>query len=235
MIRLSKSIADSGYCSRRQAGRLIADGCVKVGDDVILTNGWIDIADIELVSVHGVKLTPPPKKSYLLYNKPVGVDCNYSTTNQASLLGKIDFPHRVFPIGRLDKDSHGLLLLTNDGELCQRLMHPDFQHEKTYRVKVSSPLKPDFSHLMSAGVEILKTCTRPCKVVQTHTDEFEIVLTQGLNRQIRRMCKQLGYYVTDLQRLSILNINLDNLNQGQWRELSTQELSELRRQLNYEN
>lgn len=233
MIRLSKSIADSGYCSRRQAGRLIADGCVKVGEDVICNNGWIDISDIERVSVHGEKLAPTPKKSYLVYNKPVGVDCNYSTTNQASLLGKIDFPHRVFPIGRLDKDSHGLLLLTNDGELCQRLMHPDFQHEKVYRVKVSQPLKADFSQLMSAGVEILKTCTKPCKVVQTHIDEFEIVLTQGLNRQIRRMCKQLGYYVTDLQRLSILNITLTDLKLGQWRELSAEELHELKQQLNY--
>lgn len=235
MIRLSKSIADSGYCSRRQAGRLIAEGCVKVGDNIVCSNGWIDSSDIDLISVHGKKLPLAPKKSYLLYNKPVGVDCNYSTTNQASLLGKIDFPDRVFPIGRLDKDSHGLLLLTNDGELCQRLMHPDFQHEKTYRVRVNSPLKADFSALMSAGVEILKTCTKPCKVFQTHIDEFEIVLTQGLNRQIRRMCKQLGYHVIDLQRTSVLNINLSGLDKGQWRELSEQELTELKRQLNYDS
>jgi|TARA_B110000116_G_scaffold182856_1_gene158448 pseudouridine synthase len=228
VIRLSKSIADSGYCSRRQAGRKIYAGDVSIDGKPALTDGWIDKSHVGSITINGHKLAPIPPKIYLIYNKPVGVDCNYSNTNQASLLGKIDHPFRVFPIGRLDKDSHGLLLLTNDGEFCQQLMHPDYHHPKTYRVRVSEPLKPDFAELMSAGVEILKTCTKPCQVMQTHRDEFEIVLTQGLNRQIRRMCKKLGYHVTDLQRLSILSFNLDRLEIGQWREIKSDELDTLR-------
>ena len=202
-------------------------GDVNVDGKPALTDGWIDKSHVKLITINGQKLAPIPPKVYIIYNKPMGVDCNYSSTNKASLLGKINHQYRLFPVGRLDKDSHGLLLLTNDGEFCQQLMHPDYNHPKTYRVRVSDTLKPDFAELMSAGVEILDTCTKPCQVIQTHRDEFEIVLTQGLNRQIRRMCKKLGYHVTDLQRLSVLNLSLDRLEAGQWRDVTAEELDTL--------
>lgn len=231
MIRLSKCIADSGLCSRRQALRLIAEGRACVNGDVAKGDGWLEDSDASRVIVDGKALAALPPKHYLVYNKPAGVDCNYSTSNSASLLNHIDFEQRVFPIGRLDKDSHGLLLLTNDGELCQQLMHPRFAHPKTYRVRVDTPLRQNFSADMSAGVPILDTVTQPCQVSQTDIDEFEIILSQGLNRQIRRMCKHLGYRVTDLQRRAIMNINLKGLALGQWRELTPDELQELQERL----
>jgi len=223
LIRLSKSIADSGLCSRRQAGRLIVAGTVTVGGMVARTNGWVDTCDYASITVDGKKLSVITNKHYLIYNKPVGIDCNYSNRTD-SLKTQIDFPTRLFPIGRLDKDSQGLLLLTNDGEFCQQLMHPRYHHPKTYRVHVDKNLQDNFVALMSAGVEILDTVTQTCNVTVINEVEFEIILTQGLNRQIRRMCKTLGYKVTDLKRTKILSIELGDLAIGHWRTLQKTEL-----------
>lgn len=229
MIRLSKCIADSGLCSRRQAVRLIAKGSVSLNGEIATGNGWIDDEEVGDIRVKGSPLKQNPKPVYIAYNKPVGIDCNYSESNKASLINHINLPQRVFPVGRLDKDSHGLLVLTNDGELCQRLMHPRYKHNKSYRVKVSTLIEADFIEKMSSGVSILDTVTLPCQVTQTDTDEFIIVLTQGLNRQIRRMCKQLGYYVTDLQRTTIVNIELNSLEEGKFRALSNDEVTQLKK------
>ena len=226
LIRLSKCIADSGLCSRRQANRLIAAGDVTVAGIVASGNGWVEVDEYTSITVAGTALAPVAEKHYLMYNKPIGIDCNYSSRAD-SLLKQINFSTRLFPIGRLDKDSHGLLLLTNDGEFCQQLMHPRYHHPKTYRVRVDKKLHGDFVIRMSQGIEILDRVTQACQVTLINAVEFEIILTQGLNRQIRRMCKTLGYQVVDLKRIQILNIKLGNLAMGSWRLLQNIELKTL--------
>ena len=223
--RLNKYIADSGYCSRREADRLIEEGRVKVdgragalGDRILPGMS---------VTVDGKSLSGASEKVYLLLNKPRGIVCTADPREPMNVVDYIDHPARVFPVGRLDKDSEGLLLMTSDGEIVNRLLRAAGGHEKEYEVMIDRPVTKEFAERMMAGVPILDTVTLPCKLRRTGERSFNIVLVQGLNRQIRRMCEALGANVTHLRRVRIMNLRLGNLKSGEWRELTPAELDEL--------
>ncbi|SNY45060.1 23S rRNA pseudouridine2604 synthase/16S rRNA pseudouridine516 synthase [Arsukibacterium tuosuense] len=228
--RLAKWIAQNGHCSRRAAERLITAGRVNVNGIAARHTDLID--DSDRILIDDIPLLAPPPLSYMLYHKPVGIDCNNRPDDPASLHQLLKtLPLRLFAVGRLDKDSSGMLLLSNDGALCQRLMHPDYQHSKTYQVDTDKPLTADFIGQMAAGVSWqLGTNhyqSRPCQVSATGTSQFKIILTQGLHRQIRYMCKALGYRVTALKRTAIGDLPLGELAVGQYRELTAAEITDL--------
>ena len=223
--RLNKFIADSGYCSRREADRLITEGRVKIdgrtgvlGDKVL--PGMKVVCDGKALSGQGEKV-------YIALNKPQGIVCTADPREPMNVVDYINYPIRIFPVGRLDKASEGLLLLTSDGEIVNRLLRAAGGHEKEYEVEVDKPLTPEFMKKMMSGVEILDTVTLPCKLRRTGERSFNLILVQGLNRQIRRMCEALGYNVVKLKRVRINSIKLGNLLPGQWKELTDREVSEL--------
>ncbi len=225
-IRLARYIAMSGYCSRRQASRHIDAGEVMFNGRIAEHIDHVQVGD--LVQLAGQTLTLKAAFSYWLFNKPVGVDCNLRAHHSASLLHLLPLDAgRIYPVGRLDKDSHGLLLLTDDGDLCQRLIHPDFYHPKTYHVQVERDFDETFLRAMAMGVQLREGLTRPCQIRRIAPDQFEIVLTQGLNRQIRKMAQMLGYKVIDLQRVALANLTLDGLALAAWRQLSASEVEAL--------
>lgn len=223
--RLNKYIADSGYCSRREADRLIAEGRVLV--DGRPGELGVRVLPGMAVTVDGHALTGAGEKVYLLLNKPKGVVCTADPREPMNVVDYLGYPTRVFPVGRLDKDSEGLLLLTSDGDIVNRLLRAAGGHEKEYEVTIDRPVTADFVERMMAGVPILGTVTLPCKVRRTGERSFNIVLVQGLNRQIRRMCEALGANVTHLRRIRIMNLKLGRLQPGQWREVTGEELSAL--------
>lgn len=228
--RLAKWIAHCGHCSRRAAERLITQQRVKVNAELASHTMLVSLGDN--ITIDDIPLAPPGAAVYLLYHKPVGIDCNIRPQDPASLYQILQqFEQRLFAVGRLDKDSSGLLLLTNDGQLSQRLMHPDYFHEKTYRVGTDKALTAAFISQMAQGVSWQlgdnRYQSRPCKVVPHNSHEFDITLTQGLHRQIRYMCKSLGYKVTALKRTHLTPIALADLPCGAWRELTAAELTQL--------
>lgn len=235
MIRLSKYIADAGVCSRRQASRLIESGCVLVNGKRGL---HIDrIKDDDRVLVDGQEIKLGTKKVYFLFNKPVGIDSVCDLEDPSSIvhhLPYLDDCLRVFPVGRLDKDSHGLMLLTNHGELCHKLMHPDFYHEKEYLVRVDKSVSDSFLRSMAAGVRYGEVITKPCRIKKVESECFQIILTQGLNRQIRRMCQAQGYRVMDLQRIRMVNLQLGGLKFNEHRKLTENEVSGLLRETGHQ-
>jgi len=223
--RLNKFIADSGYCSRREADRLIQEGRVKIdgrvgglGDKVL--PGMVVVCD-------GKKLSGDGEKVYIALNKPRGIVCTADPREPMNVVDYIGYPIRIFPVGRLDKDSEGLLLLTSDGEIVNRLLRASGGHEKEYEVEVDKPLTREFMENMMKGVPILDTVTLPCKLRRTGARSFNLVLVQGLNRQIRRMCEALGYTVQKLRRVRINCLKIGSLQPGQWRELTEKEVREL--------
>ncbi len=227
--RLNKFIADSGYCSRREADRLIAEGRVKV-------DGRIGVLGDKIlpgmsVLVDGQSLSGDGEKVYIALNKPVGIVCTADPREPMNVVDYLDYPIRIFPVGRLDKDSEGLLLMTSDGEIVNRLLRAAGGHEKEYEVTVDRPVTREFLEGMMKGVPILDTVTLPCKVRRTGDRSFNIIIVQGLNRQIRRMCEYFGYNVTSLRRIRIMNIRLGNMKPGQWRELTKEEFTELMNRL----
>jgi pseudouridine synthase len=227
--RLNKYIADSGYCSRREADRLIGEGRVRVDGR---TGGLGDrVLPGSVVEVDGHSLTGDGEKVYLLLNKPRGIVCTADPREPMNVVDYIGYPTRVFPVGRLDKDSEGLLLLTSDGEIVNRMLRAAGGHEKEYEVTIDRPVTPEFVNRMMGGVPILDTVTLPCRVRRTGECSFNIILVQGLNRQIRRMCEALGVRVTHLRRVRLMNLRLGGLKPGQWRELTPRELDDLFRQL----
>ena len=227
--RLNKYIADSGYCSRREADRLISEGRVRLEGRVgALGDRVLPGMD---VTVDGKRLSGEGEKVYLLLNKPMGIVCTADPREPMNVVDYLAYPRRVFPVGRLDKDSEGLLLLTNDGEIVNRILRAAGSHEKEYEVRIDRPVTPEFVQQMSRGVPILDTVTLPCRVRRTGERSFNIVLVQGLNRQIRRMCEALGANVTHLRRIRIMNLRLGKLLPGQWRELTEEELAGLRERL----
>lgn len=227
--RLNKFIADSGYCSRREADRLIEEGRVDVdGHPGALGDR---ILPGMRVTVDGHPLSGRGEKVYLLLNKPVGVVCTADPREPMNVVDYLNYPVRIFPVGRLDKDSEGLLLLTSDGEIVNRILRAAGGHEKEYEVTVDRPVTREFLEQMAAGVPILDTVTLPCRVRRTGDRSFNIILVQGLNRQIRRMCEALGYSVRSLRRIRIMNIRLGKLRPGQWRALTDEELDGLLRRL----
>ena len=223
--RLNKFIADSGYCSRREADRLIDEGRVRIDGRVGVLGDRIFPGMV--ITVDGQPLSGQGEKVYILLNKPVGVVCTADPREPMNVVDYLNYPIRIFPVGRLDKDSEGLLLLTSDGEIVNRLLRAAGGHEKEYEVTVDRPVTPDFIRGMSAGVPILDTVTLPCKIRRTGERSFTIVIVQGLNRQIRRMCEYFGYSVRSLRRVRIMNLRLGSLRPGQWRELTDDELNEL--------
>ncbi len=231
-MRLNKYLSDAGFCSRREADRLIEAGRVQVNGRPAVTGMQIDVSS--LVCVDGKEIRPEEKKVLLVYHKPKGVECTADSRVKKNVIAAVDYPLRVYYAGRLDKDSKGLLLLTNRGELVNQMMKAGNFHEKEYEVVVDKPVSPEFLKAMGEGVPILGTITRRCKVWKKGEKTFGIVLTQGLNRQIRRMCQYLGYQVKSLKRLRIMNIELGDLQEGTWREATREEVLELEKLLKEE-
>ena len=222
---LNKFIRSTGICSRRAAEKLITAGRVTINGKPTQLGNRVFEGDV--VKVDGRALKAKPKTLYIAFNKPVGIVCTTDSKEKKNIVRYINHPERLFPIGRLDKPSEGLIFLTNDGDIVNKILRAGNNHEKDYVVTVDQPITDDFIKKMSAGIPILGTVTQKCKVTKISSKTFQIVLTQGLNRQIRRMCEYLGYEVLKLQRTRIMNVNLDRLSIGQWRELTEKELAEI--------
>ena len=229
-IRLNKYLSELGYCSRREADKLIAAGRIKINGAKIEMGTKVTAAD--RIEVDGTLIGQEKEKAvYLAFNKPVGIVCTTDTrVEKNNIIDYINYPSRIFPIGRLDKPSEGLIFLTNDGDIVNKILRAHNKHEKEYVVQVNKPITSDFVKRMQNGIPILDTVTRKCYVKQTHKQEFRIVLTQGLNRQIRRMCEYLGYRVTKLKRVRIMNIPLD-VKVGKWRHLTAKEVKGIQQQV----
>jgi 23S rRNA pseudouridine2604 synthase len=222
--RINKYLSEVGFCSRRQADRYIEQGLVKInGRQAVIGD---QVLENDVVTFEGKALKPREQRVYIALNKPVGI---VSTTDQSikgNMIDFINYPSRIFHIGRLDKDSEGLILLTNHGDIVNQILRAENAHEKEYIVEVDRVLSQDFATKMSNGVPILNTITKPCVVKQLGPKRFKIILTEGLNRQIRRMAEYFGYTVTSLKRVRIMNIKLD-IPVGEYRYLSQNEKDEL--------
>lgn len=230
-MRINKFISEAGLASRRGADKLITEGRVTINGKRATIGSQVEPGDD--VRVNGNQIYVARNNVYIALNKPVGITSTTEKGVKGNIVDLVNHPFRVFHIGRLDKDSEGLILLTNDGDIVNEILRSENQHEKEYVVSVDRPITPEFLKQMSEGVKILDTVTLPCKVEQLSKYDFKIILTQGLNRQIRRMCEELGYNVYRLQRIRIMNIQLDNLPVGQWRYLSKKEKAQLFKELNY--
>ena len=228
-IRLNKYLSDIGVCSRRAADRLAQEGRITVNGTAAEPGMRVTPQDVILVD--GKPVRKEERKVYLALNKPRGIVCTAEKREKNNIIDYLNYPLRVYPVGRLDKDSEGLILLTNDGAIVNDMMRARNRHEKEYQVKVDRAFDREFIEQMARGVPILDTVTRPCRVKRTGSDTFTIILTQGLNRQIRRMCEALGYRVVRLKRVRIMNIRLDGLARGAWRELTAEELRALKAQI----
>ncbi len=227
MTRLNKFISESGFCSRREADTFISEGRVTVNGQP--AEMGLKVSEADDVKVDGKPLKAKPKKVILAYNKPVGITCTTERKIKSNIIRAINYPERIFPIGRLDRPSEGLILLTNEGDIVNKILRAGNAHEKEYIVTVDKPLNQRFCERMSKGVPILDTVTLPCDVSQINATTFKIILKQGLNRQIRRMCEYLGYEVVKLKRVRIMHIQLNGLRPGEWRVLAGEELKELER------
>lgn len=226
-IRINKFLSQAGFCSRREADQYIVDGRVTINGTIAVIGSKINLDDD--ISVDGERISKKHiKKLYLMLNKPKGIVCTTdSGVEKSNIIDFINHPQRIFPIGRLDKTSEGLIFLTNDGDIVNKILRAKNKHEKEYHVTVNKPINSEFIKKMSSGVPILNTVTRRCKVKYVKEYEFKIILTQGLNRQIRRMCEHLGYRVKKLKRIRIMNIELD-ISIGEWRYFTTEELLDLK-------
>ncbi|MGG0411845.1 23S rRNA pseudouridine(2604) synthase RluF [Peribacillus simplex] len=230
-MRINKFISESGITSRRGADKWIAEGRVTINGTVAELGSQAEPGDD--VRVDGKPIKVEQQNVYIALNKPIGITSTTEKHIKGNIVDFVNHPLRIFHIGRLDKDSSGLILLTNDGDIVNEILRAENKHEKEYIVTVDKPLTASFIKDMSSGVEILDTKTLPCKVEQLTKYTFNITLMQGLNRQIRRMCSALGYEVRDLHRIRIMNIHLDGLAIGQWRDLTEDELTELFKELDY--
>ena len=226
-VRINKFLSQAGFCSRREADKFILDERVTINGIVAKMGEKIDPNDD--ISVDGERISKKPnKKIYIILNKPKGIVCTTdSGVEKNNIIDYVNHPKRIFPIGRLDKTSEGLIFLTNDGDIVNKILRAKNKHEKEYHVTVDKPITNEFIQQMSKGVPILNTVTRPCEIKRIKDYEFKIILTQGLNRQIRRMCEYLGYRVKKLKRIRIMNIKLD-IPLGEWRYFNDQEFSELK-------
>lgn len=224
--RINKYLSEVGYCSRRAADALLLEGRITINGKIPEMGTKISAEDI--IEVDGKLITESTEKPvYIAFNKPVGIVCTTdSKREQNNIIDYINHPSRIFPIGRLDKPSEGLILLTSDGDIVNRILRARYSHEKEYLVRVDKPISPKFIESMKNGVPILGQVTKKCEVEKIDTLTFSIILTQGLNRQIRRMCEYLGYEVKKLKRVRIMNIKLD-MPLGKWRDLTPKELKDL--------
>ncbi len=224
-MRINKYISETGICSRREADKLIEAKRVTINGNIAELGSTVQPGDKVLLD--GKPIGTKKKSVYIALNKPVGITSTTEKHVEGNIVDFVNHPERIFPIGRLDKDSEGLILLTNDGDIVNKILRAENNHEKEYIVTVNKPITSSFIQGMSSGVHILGTKTKPCKVSRINDRVFRIILTQGLNRQIRRMCQAFGYQVVRLQRIRIMNIKLDGLKTGQWRNLTSNELKEL--------
>lgn len=226
--RINKYLSEVGYCSRRAADKLIEQNRVTINDKIPELGTKVKEGDT--VKVDGELITASKEKPvYLAFNKPVGIVCTTDTrVEKDNIIDFINYPTRIFPIGRLDKPSEGLIFLTNDGDIVNKILRARNNHEKEYLVTVNKAITPDFIKKMQNGVPILDTVTRKCEVEKIGEKQFKIILTQGLNRQIRRMCEHLDYRVRKLKRIRIMNVHLD-LPIGTWRDLTPSELKKINR------
>ena len=232
-MRLNKYLSDAGVCSRREADRLTEAGEITVNGKRAETGIQVESGDV--VVVKGKTVVPEEKKVYLAFNKPRDIVCTAEKREKNNVIDYLVLPGCGFTrVGRLDKDSEGLLLMTNDGAIVNGIMRARNRHEKEYQVEVNKEITPEFLKKMASGVPILDTVTRPCRIRKTGERSFTIILTQGLNRQIRRMCEALGYRVTKLKRVRIMNVHLKDLKTGEYRPLTEKELAELKKQIGEE-
>ncbi|MEH7458729.1 pseudouridine synthase [Bacillus sp. JJ1127] len=229
-MKINQFISEALSCSRRETDRLIKAGRVAISGEVCMHGAIVTPEDI--VTIDGKKIEKANKeKIYIAFHKPVGITCTAAEHIEGNIIDYINHPERIFPVGRLDKASEGLILLTNDGRVANQILHGDHEHEKEYIVTVDKPFTDWFIDGMSRGVKIKDGMTKPCKVTRVDNSTFRIILTQGMNRQIRRMSRTFGYTVTKLKRVRIMNMKLDGLEAGKWRNVTEQELQELLEQL----
>jgi 23S rRNA pseudouridine2604 synthase len=226
---LNKYISESGFCSRRQADEYIEQCRVTINGKDATKGNRVKQGDVVLVDGEPIKKKVVP--IYILLNKPKGITCTTDVKDKTNIISFVNYKSRIFPIGRLDKRSEGLIFLTNDGDIVNKILRAGNQHEKEYFVQVDKPITQEFINKMRSGVKILGTVTQPCFVKQDGTDRFKIVLTQGLNRQIRRMCEALGYNVTSLKRIRIMSITLTGLTTGKWRFFTPTEMDIMHKML----
>lgn len=226
-ISLNKYISRTGLCSRRAADQLIDEGRVTINNKPTQRGNRVFAGDV--VRIDGKLLQQKPEPLYIAFNKPVGLVCTTDQKEPKNIIRYINHPQRLFPIGRLDKPSQGLIFLTNDGDIVNKILRAGNQHEKEYIVRVQPAITPDFIQKMRNGVPILGTVTQKCKVWKMDDHTFKIILVQGLNRQIRRMCEYLGYEVTRLKRTRIMNVKLGKLKVGEWRELTKREIQQIQK------
>ncbi len=224
-IRINKYLSEAGVCSRREADRYIEEGKVKIDGVVAKMGSKVTRESVVTFCDKPVKIEE--KLVLIAFNKPEGIVCTTDHKEPDNIVDYIQYPMRIYPIGRLDKDSEGLILLTNDGNIVNKILRAENNHEKEYIVTVNKEITLDFIKKMSTGVPILDTVTKPCKVTQMDKNTFRIILTQGLNRQIRRMCESLGYRVTNLVRIRIMNIQLGRLKTGDYRNVTEKEIEGL--------
>ena len=226
-IRLNKAISDTGYCSRREADKIIEQGRVTINGNPGILGDKVFPGDV--IAIDGKTITNPDKVVYIAFNKPVGITCTTENKIEKNIIDFINYPQRIFPVGRLDKASEGLIFLTSDGNIVNKILRAGNNHEKEYIVSVDKPITTEFIQRMGNGIPILDTVTSKCFVEKLSTYVFRIILNQGLNRQIRRMCSFLDYEVVKLKRIRIMNISLGDLPIGTWREFTADELAEINR------
>lgn len=224
-MRINKLFSNYGICSRTDVNRLVEENRIMVNGKQCIPGQWVEIEDNILLDNKKIIASD---KIYIALNKPVGITCTAEKSVKSNIIDFMDYPGYIFPVGRLDKNSKGLILMTNDGELANNILESKNEHEKEYIVTVNKPFNDCFIKEMSKGVQICGVVTRPCKVIRVSDDTFRIILTQGLNKQIRRMSKALGYTVTVLERTRIINIKLSGIGVGTWRYLTEMEIKQLK-------
>ena len=230
-IQINKYISNSGFCSRREADKLVEDARVTINDDIALPTSRVQAGDV--VAIDGEKIKSKQRPIYIALNKPVGVTSTTDMSDKTNIIRFMNHPKRIFPVGRLDKDSEGLILLTNDGDIVNKILRSSNNNEKEYVVTVDKELTHEMIKQMGSGVRILGEVTKPCYIRQEGQRRFRIILKQGLNRQIRRMCETFGYKVKTLKRVRIMHIQLGTLPTGKWRYLTPQEMDELEKALEH--
>ncbi|MDU2671973.1 MAG: pseudouridine synthase [Clostridium sp.] len=224
-MRINKLLSNYGVCSRKEANRIIEEGRVIVNGELAFPGQWVEEYDDILLD--GEKLKPK-ERIYIALNKPIGITCTAANDVEDNVIQYMNYPEYIFPVGRLDKPSQGLILMTNDGDLANGILEADNNKEKEYVVTVDKEFDDKFIEGMSKGVDIGDAITRPCKVTRVNENTFNIILTQGLNKQIRRMSKAFGFNVVKLDRIRIMNIKIDGIEYGKWRNLTEEEVKELR-------
>jgi len=230
-VRINKYISETGFCSRREADKRVENGEVTINGELAVLGSQAEEGDD--VRINGEPLASKKSHIYIALNKPIGITCTTELHIRGNIVDFVNHSERIFPIGRLDKDSEGLILLTNDGDIVNKILRAEGKHEKEYLVSVDRPVTESFLRGMSSGVRILGEMTQPCEVTQLSERRFRIILTEGKNRQIRRMCQAFGFEVTDLQRVRIMNIELGDHPVGTWWDLTAEEKQGLGTLLDY--